>query len=168
MDQENLVIVGRVGTSYGVKGWVKIQSYTEPVENLLDYQPWLIKIKNEWQTVNYEDAKKHGNGLIAKLPNFETPEAVKKLANAEIAVIQEQLPTLAENDYYWKDLPGLTVVNLEGKTLGIVDHLLATGANDVVVVKGTKEYLIPFLLPQFIKEIDLTKKMMIVDWDEDF
>lgn len=167
MEQENLVIVGRIGAPYGVKGWVKIQSFTDPIENILEYQPWFIRIKNEWQVLSYEQAKKHGKGVIAKLPNFEIPEAAKKITNAEIAVTREQLPALTGN-YYWNDLHGLTVVNLNNATLGIVDHLFTTPANDVLVVKGTKEFLIPFLLPQFIKEIDLTKKIMVVDWDEEF
>lgn len=158
MSQENLIVVGRIGKAYGIKGWVKLQSFTEPAASIVDYQPWLVNVKGTWQAIKLETVKPHGDGLIAKFSGVDTPEATKTLTNLELGAAREQLPALSDDDYYWRDLEGLTVTNLEGVTLGTVDHMLATGANDVIVVKGTKEHLIPFLLKQFVMEIDLTKK----------
>ncbi len=168
MDQEKLVIVGRIGKAYGIKGWVNLHSFTQPIENILDYQPWLMNYKGTWQAIEVETCKAHGKGFVAKFAMINSPEAAKAYVNLELAVTREQLPELTEEEVYWHDLLGLTVVNKDNVELGVVRKMLETGANDVLVVQGEKEHLIPCLLKQFVLEIDLTNNRIIVDWDPEF
>jgi len=164
----DLLVVGKVGKAYGIHGWVKLNSYTHPPENILDYQPWLIYEKKVWRKIEVEASKMQATGLLVKFAELSNPEAAKIFANCEIAVTRTQLPILESGEYYWRDLEGLTVVNTEGQTLGKVNHLLSTGANDVLVVKGDREHLIPFLLDHFVIKVDLTNKQITVDWDPEF
>ncbi len=164
---KDLLVVGKVGKAYGIQGWVKLHSYTHPPENILDYQPWLIYQKKAWRPIDVQASKIQATGLLVKFAELSTPEAAKIFANCEIAVSRTQLPVL-DGEYYWHDLEGLTVINTAGQTLGKVDHLLSTGANDVLVIKGDKEHLIPFLLDHFIIKVDLTIKQITVDWDPEF
>jgi 16S rRNA processing protein RimM len=114
------------------------------------------------------EGQAHGKGIIARLESIHDRDEAARLLGAEIAVNREQLPPAPEGEYYWADLIGLTVQNHKGITLGQVDHLLETGANDVLVVKGDRERLIPFLLEQVILDVDLAQRLLRVDWDEDF
>jgi 16S rRNA processing protein RimM len=166
---DEIVIVGRIGKSYGIKGWVHIYSFTDPIENLLRYQPWLIADKHKnWRELVIDSTKPHGNGLVAKFNEISSPETAKAYVNLELGVKRSQLPKLEHNEYYWHDLVGLTVINQQGETLGKVSQMLATGANDVMVVDGEKEYLIPFLFDRFVINVDQAKKQITVDWDADF
>lgn len=162
------IIVGKLGKPFGIHGWLKLNSYTEPYDNLLVYRPWQICLNGVWKTVEITQTKINGQQLLVKLAECDTPEQAKLYTNCEIAVWREQLATLPKDDYYWTDLEGLTVINKQGKILGKVNHLLATGANDVLVIKGTKEYLIPYLPELFIDKVDLINQQIIVDWDEDY
>lgn len=162
------IILGYINGLYGIQGWVKIYSYTRPLTNIFNYNPWQVKVREQWQTVSFREGRTHGKGLVAHLePCHDRNEALRWL-NAEIAVYREQLPPTAEDDYYWADLIGLTVINSENRTLGQIVQLLETGANDVLVVKGEREHLIPFLLNHSIKQIDLTRGLVHVDWSTDF
>ena len=165
---QSLVIVGKVGTAYGVKGWVKIYSFTDPIENILHYQPWQLRIDGRWNTVTVKASKPHGAGIVAQLSGCEGREQTRRYVNAEIAIERNQLPALMKDEYYWSDLEKLTVVTTTGVQLGIVDHLIETGANDVLVVKGDKERLIPFILGQVIVNVDIPNKLLKVDWDPEF
>lgn len=162
------IIIGTIGAPYGIKGWVKINSYTDPIENILDYLPWELHLGNQQKTVNLTQSKFHSKSLIGHIEGCNTPEEARLLTGAKIITLRNQLPKLNENEYYWSDLEGLAVSTVNGALLGKVDHVFATGSNDVIVVEGTKRYLIPFLLEQIIKNIDLENKIMIVDWDPDF
>lgn len=152
---------------YGVKGWVKVYSFTEPREGIIKYKPWLIKRQGSWQSIDVESAKIHGQLVIAKLAGIDDRDQAALAIGAELSIAREQLPVLSENQYYWSDLIGLDVKNTENVTFGRVDHLFETGANDVLVVKGDKERLIPYI-PDVIKAIDLQEQTMLVDWDEEF
>lgn len=165
----DLVIIGRVGAVHGVKGAVKVHSFTEPKEQILDYHPWLIHHNHQWQALKVLSTHWHGQFLLVQFENFSDRDEVRLLTNADIAVSRSQLAPLAENEYYWRDLIGLTVYTPDGTLLGVVDSLLETGANDVLVVKNDKkEHLIPYLLGQFIQEINLEEKRIIADWDPEF
>ncbi|MDX1252517.1 MAG: ribosome maturation factor RimM [Gammaproteobacteria bacterium] len=166
-DSSDLVVIGRVSGVYGVRGWVKVYSYTEPREGILDYLPWQVRVGGQWQAMRVSDGRLHGKGVIAKLDGYDDPESAKTLRGADIAVHREQLPPPEEGRYYWSDLIGLEVVTLDGVALGKVDHLLETGANDVLVVQGERERLIPFI-DQVVIDVDLVGKMMRVDWDPEF
>jgi 16S rRNA processing protein RimM len=155
------VVVGKVGAPFGIKGWLKVASFSS---QLLDYNPWYLAKDNNWQEVKVEDSREHGRGLIVKLAGLNNPEQARLLTGQSIAVKRSQLPVLAKNEYYWDDLQGLTVINQHGETLGTVSYLMETGANDVLVVKKEKEHAIPYL-PEVIKQIDLDKRIIYVDWD---
>lgn len=175
---DSLTTVGRIGSVYGVQGWVRIQSFTSPPDNLLGYQPWWLKTRHGVKPVELEDSKPHGAGLIAKLAGIDDRESAKLLARVDIAVEASQFPALEPGDYYWHQLQGLQVVTCyQGQTrvLGEVKRLLETGANDVLVVQGdgttsldTRERLIPYLPGQVVKSVDLQQQTISVDWDPAF
>lgn len=169
MTDDKKVIVGRIGSSFGVKGWMKIQSFTMPQEKILDYHPWLIKLGKQWQEYVEFDHQYNGKHILIKLPECDSPEQAKQYATAKIAIYRSQMPTVAEDEYYWTDLEGCQVSNQQGVLLGVVDHLMSSGASDLLVIKGNKkQYLIPFLLNHFVLQVDLAAKKIVVDWDEDF
>jgi 16S rRNA processing protein RimM len=174
MAQDQRVKLGRITTVYGVKGWVKVFSNTEPMDNIFAYQPWQILMNGQWREVKVIQGKLHGKGLVAQLEGCNDREMAKLYAGAEIAVDRSKLPELEDGDYYWSQLTGMNVETEAGVKLGKVDHLLATGANDVLVVRGnqdsidTEERLIPWLPDQVITKIDLSGGVIRVDWDPEF
>jgi 16S rRNA processing protein RimM len=161
-----LVTLGHIAGAHGIQGWVKIHSLTEPREAIFGYQPWLLG--SALEAVLIRQGKKHGNRLIALLENTETREQAEALANQPIAVYRDQLPALPQGEFYWTDLLGLAVRLEDGRELGRVDNMLATGANDVMVVRGDRERLIPFVRGQYVKQVDLDEGVVTVDWDPDF
>lgn len=162
------VVVGTVGRVHGVKGWVSIQSDTEPHDNIFDYQPWALRIQGEWQSVTVTASQRSGGKLIAQFDDCQDREIAKRYTNADIGVFRSQLPDLPEGEYYWSDLEGLNVVTTQGETLGKVDHLLPTGAHDVLVIQGETQTLIPYVMDRFVKHIDVDKQTITVDWDADW
>ena len=162
------VNVGRVSGVYGVRGWVRVRSDCEPQEQILAYSPWQLDTRGGWQSRAVEAGRPHGSGLVAKLAGIDDREQAKALVGADIAVERGQLPALAEDEYYWNDLVGLRVITREGRELGRVTGLMQTGANDVLVVDGERERLIPFIRGQVILRVDTESGRMEVDWDPDF
>jgi 16S rRNA processing protein RimM len=159
------VIVGKIGTTYGIKGWLKIHAFSSSVTNMLDYVPWYLEENKTWKAIKISEAKTHGKGIIAHIDGFDSPEKARLLTGKNIAVKRSQLAPLKKNEYYWADLEGLTVINQHGETLGKIIYLMETGSNDVLVIKGEKEHAIPFLLDEVIVSVDLDKKEMRVNWD---
>jgi 16S rRNA processing protein RimM len=153
---------------HGVKGWVRVFSYTEPRANILHYQPWHLRRGNVWQPRPVAEGRAHGRGVIARLENCEDRDQALALMDCEVGVRRDQLPATAPGEYYWNDLLGLDVVTLQNEPLGKVDHLLETGANDVLVVRGDRERLIPFVVDQVVKRVDLDAGVIQVDWHKDF
>ena len=175
MEQQRIEVVGKLGSTYGIRGWLRIYSSTEQAESIFDYQPWFLKTKGEWQPTELENWRHHNHEIIVKLKGVDDREAAQTLANVEIGVDLSVFPELEEGDYYWHDLIGCSVVNLEGYTMGTVTEMMETGSNDVLVVKantkdafGKQERLIPFLYEQVVKRVDLTTKTIEVDWDAGF
>lgn len=175
MEQQRIEVVGKLGSTYGIRGWLRIYSSTEQAESIFDYQPWFLKIKGEWLPTELENWRHHNHEIIVKLKGVDDREAAQILANVEIGVDLSVFPELEEGDYYWHDLIGCSVVNLEGYTMGTVTEMMETGSNDVLVVKantkdafGKQERLIPFLYEQVVKRVDLTTKTIEVDWDAGF
>lgn len=166
--ESRLIVVGRISGIYGVHGWVKIFSYTTPRENILSYIPWQVCIDNEWKTVDIVEGQAHGKGVIAHIHGFDDRDSVRALIDADIAVYRNQLPVAAQGEYYWADLVGMSVVTIDGIGLGKVDHLMETGANDVLVVKDDRDRLIPFVLDDVVVGIDTENRTIKVDWDPDF
>lgn len=142
------------------------------MDALLDYDPWYFKDAKAGDDVfsiaPVTEAKTHGKGLVAKFKGSDDRDAAAHLNGQEIAIRRDQLPPAAEGEYYWSDLQGLEVFTTEGVSLGKVDHLLETGANDVLVVKGERERLIPYVTGPIVKKVDLNAGTMQVDWDPDF
>lgn len=166
--QTSTLIIGKVLGAFGVKGWVKIQSYTEDPSAIIKYQPWQLVKHSQQLAIKCQKIQQHSKGLVALLADISDRDAAQALAGYEIQIQRDQLPVLAEDDYYWSDLEGLTVITVDGKVLGKVDHLLETGANDVMVVKGERERWIPWLMDRVIKQVDLAGQQIQVDWDPDF
>ena len=161
------VILGRVTGLYGVKGWIKVHSYTEPREALLDYKDWLLLSNNDRQAVKLAEGKRHGRTVIARIDGVDDRDDAAGYVGNDIGVPRERLPDTGQGEYYWTDLEGLQVVHCDGRTLGKVAYLLATGANDVLVVQGDQEILIPFVQDEVIREVDLAAGVISVDWEWD-
>lgn len=161
-----LIKVGKIGTTYGVKGWLKIHSYTEYGASILNYQPWYLSSgHDEWQLCELEDGHTQGDRILAKLKDVESPEVARQYTDKIIAIARAQLPQLKQNEYYWSDLIGLKVINTHGTHLGDVIYLIETGSNDVLVIKNDKEHAIPYLPGNVVLNVDLTKREMLVDWE---
>ena len=167
--EDNLVILGHVSGVYGVKGWLKVHSETDPVQNVLKYKPWFVLINKEWKQFLPVQGKKHGKGVIVQLDGYTDRDQSAELKGSKIAVKREQLPDSAgDGEYYWTDLEGLLVKTTDGFELGKISHLFETGSNDVMVIDGEKERLIPYISGQVVKQVDLENKLVTVDWDKDF
>lgn len=167
-------VLGQITALYGVKGWVKIYSYTEPMENILSYSPWLVLLDGVWSPIEVVQGKRHGKGIVAKLAGCDDRDQARRYCGADIAVESGKLPQLESGDYYWSQLETLKVVTELGVTLGRVDHMMATGSNDVLVVKSTedslddRERLVPYLPDQVVKDVNLDTGIIRVDWDPEF
>ena len=166
--EDTPLVMGRIGGAWGVKGWVKLKSFTSQPDDLLTYLPWYLGSGDSWQATEVLEGRPHGKGLVARLVGCDDRDAAERLAGTDIGIYRHQLPQAEHNEYYWNDLVGVQVVTLEGKVLGTVDHLLETGANDVLVVAGDRERLIPFIQGQVIASVDLDAGVIRVDWDPDF
>jgi 16S rRNA processing protein RimM len=165
---ERRIVVGKIAGVYGVKGWVKVRSFTKPEENILDYAPWHLEGVGLAFDVRVLDGRKHGSGLITHLEGVTDRDQAARLVGREITVPRECLPELEAGEYYWTDLLGLRVVNLDGVEFGLVAQIMETGANDVLVVAGERERLIPYIQGQAVREVDLAAGRILVDWDADF
>ncbi|RFA30868.1 ribosome maturation factor RimM [Alkalilimnicola ehrlichii] len=167
--QSQLLTVGRISGLYGVRGWVRIFSYTEPRERILEYVDWHLRSQDGWREVELAEGRRHGKGIVARIEGVDDREQARALIGSDIGVSREQLPALEPGEYYWVDLEGLQVETESGHALGVVDYLFETGANDVLVVKGEdRERLLPFVLDQVVKRVDLESGLILVDWDPEF
>ncbi|WP_131783596.1 ribosome maturation factor RimM [Legionella gresilensis] len=167
---DDWVIVGRFGRVHGIKGFISVNSYTEPLTNILNYQGWHAYINKVWQPIKLLDAEVTTKYVLVKVEGFSERELAMNLTNCDIRVHKEQLPKLESGEFYWHELLGLEVVNQQGNNFGKVVGILPTGSNDVLVVQGNenKQYLIPYLLGRFIVDINLKEQRIITDWDIDF
>ena len=170
------LIIGRVSGVYGVKGWVKVFSETDPREGITAYNPWYIKRgahgTGEWREMLVEHSRRQAKTIIAKLTGVDDREAALLLTGAEIGIRPDQLQVLDEDEYYWRDLIGLRAINREGVELGTVLRLMETGANDVLVIgpgnNTGKQHLVPWTPGEAIVDVDLELGLIQVDWDADF
>ncbi len=160
------LIIGRVNGVYGVKGWVKVRSFTRPENNILNYSPVLLDIEGHWQEKAVEAAQSRGKHLLIKLSGIESPEQAKLFQQCDIAIAHEQLPELVEAEFYWHQLIGLDVINQDQKPVGRVKEIRETGANDVLVVESeqNRQTFIPLVMDVYVKHIDVTNKRILVDW----
>lgn len=163
-----MVVMGKIVAAQGLQGWVKVQTFTEYLDSLLEYDTWYVGNEQAWRPIQVLAADVHGKVLVAKLEGIADRTAAEKYKGLLIAVSRAELPEQEEDEYYWSDLLGLSVENLVGERFGTVDSLLETGANDVLVVKGEGgETLIPFIA-SVIRQVELKNKKIIVDWQTDY
>jgi len=178
-------LVGKINGLFGVQGWVKIFSHTQPRKNILSYQPWHIEIDGQWQTLDIVKGREQGKTIVAQLKDINDREQARSMIGVDLYIEKSQLPKLSEGEYYWEDLIGLEVVNQNNVILGKVSNLVDTGANNVLVINGekehpsskdrkehpsrghNKEHWVPYIEP-FLISVDLDKKQILVDWDENF
>jgi 16S rRNA processing protein RimM len=168
--QTDFVTLGKLSGVFGVKGWLKVYSHTNPREGILNYSPWYLKQRNGWTAIKVKAGHKQGKTVVAQLAGIDDRNLAETMIGLEIAVKSAQLPRLANNEYYWSELEGLQVNTLDGTVFGVVDYVFATGSNDVLVVKKSAggECLIPFIGDQVIKAVDLAASTIQVDWDPEF
>ncbi len=166
---EKLVLLGRVVGVHGVRGELKLESYTEPRTQIFRYQPWRMRSVVGETTVEGCRGRAQGKGIVGEIPGVGDRDAALALIGTEIWVDRSALPKLKPGEFYWSDLEGLEVVTLDNVSLGRVSHLIATGSNDVMMVRdGERERLIPYLPGQYVEKVDLESNRMTVDWDPDF
>lgn len=158
------VVLGRILGVYGVRGWLKVFSETDPLENIFSYAPWLVD-GDEQQVVAW---RRHGKGLVAQLQGYDDRDQARTLTGKTISIRRDQLPPPSADEFYWIDLQGLRVETQEGVLLGQVSHLIETGSNDVLVVKGERERLLPFVWGQCVLDVDFDVGRVLVDWELEF
>jgi 16S rRNA processing protein RimM len=169
LSEQNLLHVGKISGVFGIKGWVKVFSFTGYREDILQYSPWLLKKNAAIKTVEVIAGQLQNQLVVAQIKGIDDRNAAEMLMGWEIFIDSAQLPAAKKDEYYWSDLIGLQVENIEGVILGVIDSMLETGANDVIVVQGEeRQHAIPFLQPQIVLEVDLAARKMRVDWDADF
>ena len=162
-----MVVMGRVVAPFAVKGWIRVQPFTQRPASLLDYPVWWLGPQDDLTPWTLGEGAVHGKALVARLAGCSTREAAAAMQGLEVAVPRSQLPQSEPGEYYWSDLLGLAVRNLQYETLGRVERLLETGANQVLVVRGDRERLIPFV-PARVVAVDLAQGEIVVDWGLDF
>ncbi|MEE8059803.1 MAG: ribosome maturation factor RimM [Pseudomonadales bacterium] len=177
-DSSDWVVIGKITTVYGVKGWVKIHSYTEPMENILGYQPLYLERNGQWEPLAFEAAKPHGKGLVALIVGVTDREQAQCYNQCNIAIPAAELPALEEEEVYWYQLEGLEVYTTgpdqKELLLGKVHQMMETGANAVLVVRKSpgsidkRERLIPWLPQQVVKDVDIEGGLIRVAWDAEF
>ena len=166
-DGQRFVTLGRVSGAHGIQGWVRVHSDTSPRENIVEYSPWYLG--PERTSAKVKAGRRQGKAVVAKLAGCNDRDAAEALIGAEIAVRRDQLPaTSAPGEFYWADLVGLRVETLDGVELGHIEQLFETGSNDVIVVQGERERLVPYIWKQVVREVDLDAGLMRVDWDPTF
>lgn len=165
--EDGLVGVGHILGAQGINGWVRVFSNTSPRENIVKYSPWVIEQGENRITVEVE-GRLQGKNVIARLDGIEDRNQAEALTGCQILIDPALLPRLQVGEYYWSDLIGLKVESLQGDPLGVVASMLETGADDVMVVNGDRERLIPFVIDDIVREINLDEQRMVVDWLPDY
>jgi 16S rRNA processing protein RimM len=168
------ICLGRLGAPYGIKGWVKLISFTQPRENLLQYRHFGVRVQGADKVLELDAGKPHGKGIIGHFVGYDTPEQVRELTNLELFVDTDLLPELEPGDYYWHQLRGLQVWNAGGILFGCVSDLMETGANDVIIVDPVpgstdqRQRLIPWLPDHVVLSVDIQAGKILVDWEADY
>jgi len=160
---DGIVMVGKVHGAFGVRGWLRVESFTEVELDILDYQPWII----DGREYHVGEGKPHGRGLVVRLEEIDDRDYAEAIRGKDIAVPSSQLPAAEPGEYYWRDLLGLKVTTVDGEDLGVIESMMETGSNDVMVVKGERERLLPWIDSTVI-QVDLKARVVTVQWDPEF
>ncbi|MFT6980359.1 MAG: 16S rRNA processing protein RimM [Marinobacter psychrophilus] len=167
-------VIGRITAVFGIKGWLKVYSFTDPRDGVLNYRNWTLVQDGKRIPAKLEEGRRQGQGIVIRLKGVDDRDVAQRYCGADILVPTEQLAELPKGDYYWYQLEGLEVFTVEDECLGIMHHMLETGANDVLVVQASpasidqRERLIPYLPDEIVMQVDLANERMVVDWDPDF
>ncbi len=164
---DRVVILGKVAGTFGVHGWVKINSYTDPPENILEYAELLLGSPGRWTTIQLENGRVTGKGVLGKLKGIETPEDARTRVGAELGVRRSEMPPPAPGEYYWSDLEGAEAESATGEKLGKVDHFRSTPAGTMIVIRGERELWVPFVKDRIVK-VDLEQGRIVLDWSLDW
>jgi 16S rRNA processing protein RimM len=164
---DRIVTLGKIVGTFGVQGWMKIQSFTDPPENIFEYDNWRILKSGQWSQVSIEDGRVTGKGVLAKLAGIDTPEDARLYVGIEVGVARSEMPELSRGEFYWSDLEGLEARAGSGEVLGRIDHFRSTPAGDVVIVRGEREHWIPFVKERILK-VDLEAGFIVLDWASDW
>lgn len=173
----NLIVVGKIVGVFGIKGWVKVKSWTDPAHKLTKYTPWWLKTCHGVKEFAVAECNYRPQGLVVHLKGLDDRDAAQALGSVEIAIEKQQLDALEEGDYYWHQLQGMTVLSVydgQESRLGTVHRLLETGANDVLVVApdqdsiDDRERMVPYVPDIYVQEVNLSERVIRVAWDPDF
>jgi len=173
-DNSKIVVLGQIGKVYGIRGWLKLNSFTSPSSNIFNYSELTVRFGNSAETLTIDEYRARQNGLVVHFKGYDNPDDSQKLVGKQVSIKNDRLPQLLEGEFYWYELEELQVINQEGYNLGKVAYLIETGANDVLVVKPSdqswdrRERLIPFIKETVIKKVDVPSKKIEVDWGVDF
>ena len=159
--------MGRIVGPFGVQGWLKVKTFTRERASLGDFPSWLVRTPEGWREMVLDGFEVHSKGPVAKLAGCDDREGAERLRGGDVAVPRESLGEAQEGTLYWVDLVGLVVVNGEGESLGKVEGLFETGETSVMVVKGERERLIPFI-PDYVRRVDREAGRITVDWKADY
>ena len=174
MPDVNEIRLGSINGTHGLKGWVKVFSYTDPLEAILDYSAWILRKGGAEKEITIKAGQASGKRLIVQIEGVDTLGRAEDLIGYEVHVNIDAMPDLEEGEFYWFQLEGLAVKNSGGEILGKIDHMLETGANDVMVVEPTddsidkEQRLIPYLEGDVVKLVDQETGVVTVDWDSDY
>ena len=169
-DETTVVWLGRITAIYGLRGWVKVHSDTNPRNNITQFKRWWLRQQGKWTDIRVLNGRPQGKTIVASLEGVTTPDAASALIGAEIAVLRDDLPQAAPGEFYWTDLIGMSVQTVDQQVIGTVKRMFETGANDVMVVSSPaqKEILVPWVVPSVITDVDMQARLITVDWDPDF
>jgi len=162
------VIIGQLGAPHGIQGWIKIHSYTDSPDNLFTYHPWLCQWQQGWYVITCDKWRAQGKSFVGHIEGCDDRNMAGLCTHLNLYIPRAQLPKLSDNEYYWHDLEGLQVINQEGVMLGTIDYLFNNGASDVMVIRGDKERLIPYVLDDIIVRVDIANRCLYVNWDAEF
>jgi 16S rRNA processing protein RimM len=156
--------MGRVLGPFGIQGWIKLKTFTEDPDGLARHPNWWLRTKSGWRSAVLQDFKVRPAAVSARLEGVDDRNAAEALRGFDVAVTRDDLGDAAEGEIYWVDLVGLEVVDLQGGKLGRVEELLRTGGSDVLVVRGERERLIPFIA-DYVKSVDREAGRITVEWE---
>ena len=166
MKDDKKIYLGKITGVHGIKGWLKIQSFSSPPENILNYPQWIINNNGEEDFYSIEKGRKQNNKIVVKLEKIDDRNTAESLINSKIQILRSDLPKLSNENYYWSDLVGLSVLDSEEEVIGKIESLIATGANDVMVINTSKNerVLVPFVMHKIIKEVNVELNYIKIDW----
>ena len=160
--------MGRLSSPYGVKGWIRVQSYASSPASIADHKVWWVKVNSRWTSIDLKGVREHQEGLIVKFTGFDDREQIAKLRGFEFGIDRHLLPSLEQGEYYWHELVGFAVINTAGESFGVIDYLFESGAQPVVVTRDEdQQRLIPWV-DHIITRVDSENRILTVDWALDY